>query len=72
MEILVGGQLVTVADVGHWMNAEPKQAGKLFKEMQGLYGARPTILHLTMFSRATMLAAVAASVIAARRTAQGA
>ncbi|TDN39882.1 hypothetical protein E4631_23440 [Hymenobacter sp. UV11] len=69
MEILVGGQLVTAADVAHWMNADPKQGKKLFKEMQGLYGAKPTMLDLAMFSGATMLAPVAASVVAARRKA---
>lgn len=71
MEIIVGGQVVTAADVAHWMNADPQQGKKLFKEMQGLYGAQPTMLSLALFSGATMLAPVAASVIAARRTARG-
>lgn len=72
MELLVGGQAVTVADVAHWLNADPKQGKKLFKEMQQVYGAQPTMLELAIFSGATMLAPVAASVVAARRTAQGA
>lgn len=72
MEIIVGGQLVTAADVAHWMNAAPKEGKKLFKEMQDIYGARPTMLHLAIFSGATMLAPVAASVVAARRKAEGA
>lgn len=67
MEIIVAGQVVTAADVAHWMNADPRQGAKLFKEMQKLYGAKPTMLDLAMFSGATMLAPVAASVIAARR-----
>ncbi|WP_223654099.1 hypothetical protein [Hymenobacter psoromatis] len=71
MEIIVGGQLVTATDVAHWMSANPKQGKKLFKEMQNLYGPKPIMLHLAMFSGATMLAAVAASVIAARRKNQG-
>ncbi|HEX8328217.1 MAG TPA: hypothetical protein VF629_11800 [Hymenobacter sp.] len=70
MEILVAGQVVTAADVAHWMSADPKQGMKLFKEMQKLYGATPTMLDLAMFSGATMLAPVAASVIAARRKVQ--
>ncbi|MDO7887841.1 hypothetical protein [Hymenobacter cheonanensis] len=71
MEIIVAGQVVTAADVAHWMNTDPKQGAKLFKEMQKLYGAKPTMLDLAMFSGATMLAPVAASVIAARRKAEG-
>lgn len=72
MEIIIGGQVVTAADVAHWMNAAPKQGAKLFEEMLNLYGAKPTMLDLAMFSGATMLAPVAASVIAARRKAEGA
>ena len=72
MEIIVGGQLVTAADVAHWMSASPSQGKRLFKEMQNSYGATPTMLDLAMFSGATMLAPVAASVAAARRKAQGA
>lgn len=71
MEIIIGAQPVTAADVGHWMSAEPKQGVKLFKEMQHLYGAKPTMLDLALFSGATMLAPVAASVVAARRRVQG-
>ena len=71
MEIIVGGQAVTAPDVAHWMNAAPKQGAKLFKEMQRIYGAKPNMLDLAMFSGATMLAPVAASVIAARRKARG-
>ncbi|NML68159.1 hypothetical protein HHL22_23410 [Hymenobacter sp. RP-2-7] len=71
MEIIVAGQVMTAADVAHWMNADPRQGAKLFKEMQKLYGSKPTMLDLAMFSGATMLAPVAASVIAARRKAHG-
>ena len=71
MEIIVVGQVVTAADVAHWMNADPKQGAKLFKEMQRIYGTKPTMLDLAMFSGATMLAPVAASIIAARRKVQG-
>lgn len=66
MEVIIGSQRITVADVAHWMNAGPQQGKKLFKEMQQIYGTQPTMLHLTLFSGATMLAPVAASVIAAR------
>ena len=72
MEIIVGGQLVTAPDVAHWMNTDPKQGAKLFKEMQSLYGAWLTMPHLALFSGATMLAPVAASVVAARHEAEGA
>lgn len=69
MEIIIGSQTVTAADVVHWMSVDPRQGKKLFKQMQDLYGAQPTMLNLAMFSGATMLAPVAASVIAARRKA---
>lgn len=71
MEILVGGQAVTAADVAHWMDTDQRQGKRLFKEMQDIYGAQPTMLHLAIFSGATMLAPVAASVVAARRKAEG-
>lgn len=71
MEIIVGGQEVTAADVTHWMNTDPKQGKKLFKEMQKIYGARPWMLDLAMYSGATMLAPLAGSIMAARRRARG-
>lgn len=46
MEFLLAGQLVTVADVAHWLDASPKQAGKLFKEIQRIHGPKPTMLDL--------------------------
>jgi hypothetical protein len=71
MEIIVGGQEVTAADVAHWMNADPKQGKKLFKVMQNIYGARPRMLDLAIYSGATMLAPLAGSIMAARRKARG-
>lgn len=71
MEIIVGGQEVTAADVAHWMNADPRQGKKLFKEMQKIYGARPRMLDLAMYSGATMLAPLAGGIMAARRKARG-
>lgn len=69
MEFLVGGQLVTVADVAYWLDADAKQAGKLFKEMQRIYGPKPTILELGLFSCATELAPIVGSVMLARKQA---
>lgn len=69
MEIIIGSQTVTATDVAYWMSVDLRQGKKLFKQMQDLYGAQPTMLSLAMFSGATMLAPVAASVIAARRKA---
>ncbi len=71
MEFLLGGQLVTVADVAHWLDADPKQAGKQFKEMQRIYGPKPTMLDLGLFSCATELAPMVGSVMLARKQAQG-
>ncbi|MBF9144402.1 hypothetical protein [Hymenobacter properus] len=71
MEFLLAGQLVTVADVAHWLDADPKQAGKLFKQMQHLYGPKPTMLNLGMFSCATEMAPMVGSVMLARKQAQG-
>jgi hypothetical protein len=70
MEFLLAGQLVTVADVAHWLDADPKQAGKLFKEMQRIHGPKPTMLHLGLFSCATELAPMVGSVMQARKQAQ--
>ncbi|TVT36801.1 hypothetical protein FNT36_25140 [Hymenobacter setariae] len=70
MEIIVGGQEVTAADVTHWMRATPRQGAKLFRELQNLYGARPQMLDLALFSGATMLAPLAGSIMAARRKAR--
>lgn len=71
MEFLLGGQLVTAADVAHWLDADPKQAGKQFKEMQRIYGPKPTMLDLGLFSCATELAPMVGSVMLARKQAQG-
>lgn len=71
MEIIVGGQEVTAADVAHWMGANSKQGAKQFRELQNLYGARPRMLDLALFSGATMLAPLAGSIMAARRKARG-
>lgn len=71
MELIVGGQQVTPADVSHWLNADPRQGAKLFKELQKAYGARPRLLDLALFSGATMLAPLAGSIMAARRRARG-
>ena len=70
MEFLLAGQLVTVADVAHWLDADPKQAGKLFKEMQRIHGPKPTMLDLGLFSCATELAPMLGSVMLARKQAQ--
>ncbi len=70
MEFLLSNQLVTVADVAHWLDAEPKLAGKLFKEMQRTYGPQPTMLDLGLFSCATELAPMVGSVMLARKQAQ--
>nr|GEX01772.1 hypothetical protein [Tanacetum cinerariifolium] len=70
MELIVGGQEITVADVAHWMGASPRQGAKLFREMQALYGARPRMLDLAMFSGATMLAPLAGSIMAVRHKVQ--
>ena len=67
MEFLLAGQLVTVADVAHWLDADPKQAGKLFKEMQRIHGPKPTMLDLGLFSCATELAPMVGSVMLARK-----
>lgn len=71
MEFLLAGQLVTTADVAHWLDADAKQAGKLFKEMQRIHGPKPTILDLGLFSCATELAPMVGSVMLARKQAQG-
>lgn len=71
MEVLVGGQEVTAADVAYWLNADPRQGVRLFKELQKIYGARPRMLDLALFSGATMLAPLAGSIMAARRKARG-
>ena len=71
MELIVGGQEVTAADVAHWLNADPRQGARLFKELQKIYGARPRMLDLALFSGATMLAPLAGSIMAARRKARG-
>lgn len=70
MEFLLSNQPVTVADVAHWLAAEPKPAGKLFKEMQRTYGPKPTMLDLGLFSCATELAPMVGSVMLARKQAQ--
>ena len=70
MEFLLAGQTVTAADVAHWLDADPKQVGKLFKEMQRIYGPRPTMLDLGLFSCATELAPMVGSVMQARKQAQ--
>ena len=70
MEFLLAGQTVTAADVAHWLDADPKQVGKLFKEMQRIYGPRPTMLDLGLFSCATELAPMVGSVMQARKHAQ--
>jgi hypothetical protein len=70
MEFLLAGQTVTPADVAHWLDADPKQAGKLFKEMQRIYGPKPTMVDLGLFSCATMLAPMLGSVMLARKQAQ--
>jgi hypothetical protein len=70
MELLLSGQAVSVADVAHWLDADPKQAGRLFKEMQRLYGPKPTMLDLGLFSGATELAPLVGSVTQARKQAQ--
>ena len=67
MEFLLSGQLVTVADVAHWLDTDPKQAGKLFKEMQRIHGPKPTMLDLGLFSCATELAPMVGSVMLARK-----
>jgi len=51
MEIIIGGQLVPVADVAHWMNADCKQGQKLFKQLQDFYGVRPTMLRPGLVQR---------------------
>jgi hypothetical protein len=71
MEFLLAGQLVTVADVAHWLDADAKHAGKLFKEMQRIHGPKPTMLDLGLFSCATELAPMVGSVMLARKQAQG-
>lgn len=70
MEFLLAGQPVTVADVAHWLDADPKQAGKLFKEMQRIHGPKPTMLDLGLFSCTTELAPMLGSVMLARKQAQ--
>ncbi len=70
MEFLLAGQLVTVADVGHWLDAAPKQAGKLFKEIQRIHGPKPTMLNLGLFSCATELAPMVGSLMLARKQAE--
>lgn len=71
MEFLLAGQLITVADVAHWLDADPKQAGKLFKEMQRIHGPKPTMLDLGLFSCATELAPMVGSLMLARKQTQG-
>nr|GEY37290.1 hypothetical protein [Tanacetum cinerariifolium] len=61
MEFLLAGQSVTPADVAHWLDADTKQAAKLFKEMQRIYGPKPTMVDLGLFSCATELAPMGAS-----------
>ncbi|GAB3720573.1 hypothetical protein GCM10027594_00610 [Hymenobacter agri] len=70
MEFLLAGQLVTVADVAHWLDADSKEARKLFKEMQRIHGPQPTMLHLGLFSCATELAPMVGSVMLARKQPQ--
>jgi len=69
MEFLLAGQMVTPVDVAHWLDADPKQAGKLFKEMQRIYGPKPTMVDLGLFSCATELAPMLGSVMLARKQA---
>lgn len=71
MEFLLSGQPVTPADVAHWLDADAKQAGKLFKEMQRIHGPKPTMIHLGLFSCATEFAPMVGSVMLARKQAQG-
>ncbi|GAB3841099.1 hypothetical protein [Hymenobacter jeollabukensis] len=71
MELLLAGQTVSVADVAHWLDADPKQASRLFKEMQRLYGPKPTLLDLGLFSGVTEMAPMVGSVTQARKQAQG-
>jgi hypothetical protein len=71
MEFLLAGQSVTPADVAHWLDADTKQAAKLFKEMQRIYGPKPTMVDLGLFSCATELAPMVGSIMQARKQAQG-
>lgn len=71
MKFLLSNQTVTPADVAHWLDADPKQAGRLFKDLQRLYGAKPTLLHLGLYSGVTELSPLVGSVMLARKQAQG-
>lgn len=68
--LITSGQGITADDVAHQMQAGPGKAKKLFKEMQQLYGAKPTFLHLALFSGATDLQTMMQGLAEARRQRQ--
>jgi hypothetical protein len=66
MEYLLANKTITAADVAHWMETDPKQGAKMYKELQKMYGPKPTMLHLGLYSCTTMMAPMLGSVMAAR------
>jgi hypothetical protein len=51
-QAIVSGQYATAKAVEVQMKVTPRKAGQLFKEMQQLYGDKPTLLNLALFSGA--------------------
>ena len=51
-QAIVSSQYATAKAVEHQMKVKPRKAGQLFKEMQQLYGDKPTLLNLALFSGA--------------------
>ena len=58
MQGIIASQAATVQDVAQQMKASPRTAAKLLKEMQELYGEKPTLLNLALFSGAPDLMAM--------------
>jgi len=51
-QAIVSGQYATAKAVEVQMKVTPRKAGQLFREMQQLYGDKPTLLNLALFSGA--------------------
>ena len=58
MQAIIASQAATVQDVAQQMQAGPRKAASLLREMKGLYGSEPTLLNLALFSGASYLMAM--------------
>ncbi|MBG8555017.1 hypothetical protein [Hymenobacter guriensis] len=65
--IIASGQYITAEDVAHQFKAGPRKAKALFKEMQHLYGLKPTFFHLALFSGTNELEAMMKDLMQARK-----